>query len=85
MGNYIARVLDIIKTEDRRAYSLFDRSTIQKQKDRLVKSLIYDALDFLLEAGETMVKETVESSFFIPQTFLKIISNLSKRQKTQIS
>ena len=60
VGNYIARVLDIIKTEDRRAYSLFDRSTIQKQKDRLVKSLIYDALDFLLEAGETMVKKRVE-------------------------
>jgi hypothetical protein len=73
VGNYIARVLDIIKTEDRRAYSLFDRSTIQKQKDRLVKSLIYDALDILLEAGETMVKERVEISFFITQIFLKII------------
>ncbi|CBY18632.1 unnamed protein product [Oikopleura dioica] len=69
VGNYIARVLDIIKTEDRRAYSLFDRSTIQKQKERLVKSLIYDALDFLLEAGETMVKKWTENADQLNQLY----------------
>lgn len=56
VGAYISKVLGIIAEEDRRAFTLFDRSTMSKQKDKIVKSLIFDALEFLFEAAEIMVK-----------------------------
>jgi len=56
VGWYMEQVLTVIENENSLAEELLDRSTIAKQKDRIVKSLIYDGLDFLFDKAQLMVR-----------------------------
>jgi cullin 2 len=55
VGNYMTQVLKVLQQEERRAFHFLDRSTMDKQKERIEQSLIHDRLDVLFDEAETMV------------------------------
>ena len=46
----------MIHDEEQRAIEMLWYTTKEKQKERIVKSLIYDGLDFLFEKADTMIR-----------------------------
>merc|ERR1712227_591514 len=56
VGWYMTQVLQVIHDEEQRAMEMLWYTTKEKQKERIVKSLIYDGLDFLFEKADTMIR-----------------------------